>query len=263
MDTITRPKLISMEGMIFNANHVLSYALDPGIRGIPKGYFTDCAGIMIMNSIQAGFMFSGSVGTGIFLKHDMNGNWSNPVACGMAGVGLGFQIGAAMKDVIIFLPDDASVQTLFSRGVTLGAHSDVTIGIGREFEGGVGASGSGLSAIISIAYTKGAFVGATMEGAMVSPRHGANEAFYGPGNAKPEDIIEGRVPFPTHKVTMIEELKDKLYKLSMGISEKIGEAELRKAKQAAAEAEKAAAVVQTAASDIVELDGSGGAANQA
>lgn len=207
-----------------------------------------------MSAVQAGWMFSGSVGTGIFLYHDLEGNWSNPVACGMAGVGVGLQIGAAKKDVLIFLPDEASVQTLFSKGVSMGAHSDLTIGVGREFEGGVGASGSGLSAILSIAYTKGAFVGASIEGALVSPRRGANEAFYGPGNGNPEDIIKGKVAFPTHKVTMIQELRDKLNKLSNGISEKIGEAEQRKIEDAFAAAEAAALAVQTGSSeDIVEL----------
>lgn len=253
MDKLSRPKLISMEGMILNANHVLTYALDPGIRGIPKKYFQDCAGLVIMSTIQAGWMFSGSMGTGIFLSHDLQGNWSNPVACGMAGVGIGLQIGAAKKDVIIFLPDEESVQTLFSRGVSVGAHSDLTIGVGREFEGGLGASGSGSSAIFSIAYTKGAFVGASIEGALVSPRRGANESFYGPGNGSPVDIIQGKVAFPTHKVTMIEELKDKLNKLSNGISEKIGAAEQKKVEEAAAAAEAAALAVQETASDVVEL----------
>jgi len=255
MDKLSRPSLTSFEGMIWNANHVLSYALDPGIRGIPKGYFMGCAGVVLMSSIQAGFMLSGSVGTGIFLKRDSEGNWSNPVACGMAAVGVGFQIGATSKDVIIFLPNDASVQTFFSSGVTLGAHSDVTIGVGRDLEGAVGVSGSGMAPIISIAYTKGAFVGASMEGALISPRKGANEAFYGAGNGDPEAIIEGKVKFPAHKITMNEELKEKLQKLSMGMTEKIGEAELKKAEQAAAEADKAAATLQTtAASDIVELE---------
>ncbi len=241
------------------ANHVLTYALDPGIRGIPKGYFQNCAGLVIMTAVQAGWMFSGSIGTGIFLQHGHPNNnydqWSNPVACGMAGVGVGFQIGAVKKDVIIFLPDEASVRTLFTKGISVGAQSDLTIGVGREFEGGAGASGSGLSAVLSIAYTKGAFVGASIEGALVSPRRGANEAFYGPGNGNPEDIIEGKVAFPTQKVTMMEELREKLDKLSHGISEKIGEAERKKAEEAAAEAEKAAASVRTTTTDIVELDG--------
>lgn len=257
METAARPKLISMEGMIWNANHVLTYALDPGIRGIPKGYFRDCAGLVIMTAVQAGWMFSGSVGTGIFLQQDQIGRWSNPVACGMAGVGVGLQIGAVTKDVLIFLPDEQSVRTLFSKGISVGAHSDVTIGVGREFEGGAGASGSGLSAVLSIAYTKGAFVGLSMEGALVSPRRGANETFYGKGNGNPEDIILGRVKFPTDKVTMMDELRQKLDKLSQGLSEKIGEAERLKAEQAAAEAEKAAASVKTeSSSEIVELDGS-------
>lgn len=249
--------------MIWNANHVMTYALDPGLRGIPKGYFMSCAGVVILHSVQAGFMFSGSVGTGIFLRRGLDGKWSNPVACGVASIGAGFQIGAAMKDVIIFLPDDESVQTLFSKGVTVGAHSDVTIGVGREFEGGMGASGAGMSAIISMAYTKGAFMGASMEGAFVSPRRGANEAFYGPGNGNPKDIIEGKVLFPSHKVTMMEELTDKLEKACQGISEKIGDAEAKKAEQAAAEAEKAAATVKTTASDIVEFDAKEAASEQA
>lgn len=235
------------------ANHVMTYALDPGIRGIPKGYFMSCAGVVVMSCLQAGFMFSGSVGTGIFMKRDMEGNWSNPVACGMAGVGVGFQIGATSKDVIIFLPDDESVQALFSKGVKMSAQSDVTVGVGREFEGGVSASGSGVSSMISMAYTKGAFMGASMEGALISPRRGANEAFYGPGNGDPDAIIEGRVAFPIDKVTMFGELKDKLEKLSQGVSEKIGEAEAKKAEQAAIEADKIADSITSASSDIVEL----------
>jgi lipid-binding SYLF domain-containing protein len=209
-----------------------------------------CAGVVIVSAVQAGFMFSGSVGTGIFLKHGMDGSWSNPVACGMAGVGAGLQIGAITKDVIIFLPDDASVQTFFSKGVSVGAHSDVTIGVGREFEAGLGVSGSGSSTVISIAYTKGAFIGASMEGAFVSPRRGANEAFYGPGNGDPAGIIEGTIQFPTQKITMMAELLEKLQKLSQGLTEKIGEAEKAKAEQAAAAAEKAGDTVRTNASDI-------------
>lgn len=94
-----------------------------------------------------------------------------------------------------------------------------------------------------------------MEGAFISPRRGANEAFYGPGNGNPDDIIEGRVAFPVQKVTMIDELIDKLQKLSQGLAEKIGEAEKQKAEQAAAAAETASATVQSSTEEIVELQG--------
>jgi lipid-binding SYLF domain-containing protein len=228
----------------------LQYALNPGIRGIPKGYFMTCAGICILNTVQAGFIFSGSVGTGIFMKHQMDGTWSNPVACGITGVGFGMVIGATMKDVIIFMPDDASVQTFFSKGAKLSAQSNVTVGVGREFEGGFGGSASGMSTVVSIAYTKGAFVGATMEGAIIAPRKGANEAFYGPGMTDASDIIEGTIHFPTNKQTMMAEVKDKLGKLALGVSELPGEEEQKKAAVALAEADKAA----EAAQDVVQVD---------
>jgi lipid-binding SYLF domain-containing protein len=51
----------------FEANHVLQTALNPGIRGIPKGFLVNCAGICILSTVQAGFIFSGAVGSGIFM----------------------------------------------------------------------------------------------------------------------------------------------------------------------------------------------------
>jgi lipid-binding SYLF domain-containing protein len=224
--------------------------LNPGIRGIPKGYFMSCAGICILSTVQAGFIFTGSVGTGIFMKHQKDGSWSNPVACGITGVGFGIVIGATMKDVILFMADDASVQTFFSKGVKLGGQSNVTVGVGREFEGGFGGSASGMSTVISIAYTKGAFVGATMEGAIIGPRRGANEAFYGPGMTDAPGIIEGMIAFPSQKQTMMAEVKEKLEKLAMGLSELPGEEEKKKAEAALTEADKAA----EAAQDVVQVD---------
>jgi lipid-binding SYLF domain-containing protein len=41
-----------------------------------------------------------SVGTGYCLLRNLDGSWSNPVACGVAGVGFGILIGAALKDVV-------------------------------------------------------------------------------------------------------------------------------------------------------------------
>jgi lipid-binding SYLF domain-containing protein len=45
-----------------------------------------------------------------FLLKNLDGSWSNPVACGVAGVGFGILIGAALKCVvIIFMAGDESV----------------------------------------------------------------------------------------------------------------------------------------------------------
>lgn len=89
-------------------------------------------------------MFSGSVGTGIFMKRDdISGEWSNPVACAVAGVGVGILMGANVKDIIVFLPDQISIETFFSKGVQMSTQSNVTVGVGREFDGTIGASMTG------------------------------------------------------------------------------------------------------------------------
>lgn len=248
--------LTSMEAMIFNANQVLTDALRPSIRGIPKGYFETCAGICIMSTIQAGFIFSGSVGTGIFMKRHLDNTWSNPVAVGITGVGFGFLLGANLKDVVLFLPDDASVQTLFTRGVELSAQSNVTAVIGREFEGAIGASTSGTSAIVSIAYSKGAFLGASMQGGVVGPRNKANEAFYNQP-ADPAAIIDGRIPVPLEKQhkTLLDDVKAKLVKCARGESEVPGAADEAKAEAALREANQASEVVNRIhASEVVQVD---------
>ena len=115
-----------------------------------------CAGICIFNTVQAGFIFSGAVGTGIFMKRNLDGSWTNPVAVGVTGVGFGLLIGGNVQEVIVFMPDDESVQAFFKTGLALGTQSNVTLGVGRDFGGSVSASTAGTATTISISYSKGA-----------------------------------------------------------------------------------------------------------
>jgi hypothetical protein len=63
-----RPNPTTMEGMIWNANHVLEKALSPHINGMPKRLFKECVGVVMMHSVQMGFILSGTTATGILLK---------------------------------------------------------------------------------------------------------------------------------------------------------------------------------------------------
>lgn len=219
-----------MEGMIWNANKVLTQALDPGVRGINKAFFMDCAGIAIVSMVQVGAIFSGTVGSGIFLKHNPDGTWSNPVAVGMSRVGFGLLFGAQIKDVIIFMPDDKSVETFFSTGAEISDQLNLTIAVGREMDGTLGVSGTGLSANLCVAYTKGAYAAIAVEGAVVGPRTKTNTHFY--GEEDPQKIVYGGIPFPADKVTLIDDVKAKLSKCAAGLSEKPGEGDKAKVEAA-------------------------------
>ena len=106
-----------MEGMIWNANHVLDSALDPKTNGIPRDLFKQCKGIVLLSVIEAGFCFSGNVGTGVVMARAEDGSWSPPSAVGLAGVGFGFMFGAETKDILILIMDSNTlkVRTTFSR----------------------------------------------------------------------------------------------------------------------------------------------------
>jgi len=182
-----------------------------------------CAGIAVLSVVDAGFIFSGSVGSGILMQRDlMSGEWSPPVACGLTGVGFGFLLGAAVQELIIFFPDEKSIATFCSTGLNLGTQSDVTIGVGRDFEAGFGLSKDGSSATMSFAYSKGAFGSLALKGAVVAPRKAINTLFYEVKN--PElDILAGKVSFPEQKVTLWKDVVEKLDKLAQGLTELPGD----------------------------------------
>lgn len=82
-----------MEGMIGTASNVLDRALDPKTNGVPKDLFEKCKGIVLLSAIEAGFVFTGNVGTGILMAKKDDGSWSVPSALGLTGVGKSFGSG--------------------------------------------------------------------------------------------------------------------------------------------------------------------------
>ena len=175
-----------MAGMIWNANKVLNQCLSPQAKGIPTLLFHDCKGILLISVIKAGFVFTSNLGTGILLAKDADFvmGWSPPCLMGLMGVGWGFIVSAvrgAIKDVIIFLMDDGSLIMLFANNsIKFGGEINLMVGPwGHDISGDIHLSGCGIGATPSFAFLKGAFLGLSMEGAIVGAQNVVNEAFYG------------------------------------------------------------------------------------
>lgn len=81
----------TMEGMISKANTVLRRALDPSTIGAPKNLCEKCKGVVLLSAIEAGFIVTGNVGSGILLAKRSDGTWSVPSAVGMTGIGKFFR----------------------------------------------------------------------------------------------------------------------------------------------------------------------------
>jgi len=253
-EEVKRPSRTSLEGMIWNANHVLEQALLPSTSGIPQAYFKSCVGVVLISVVEVGFIFSGNVGTGILLKKQSHGSWSPPVACGMTGIGWGFLVGGSVKDVMIFIFDETIMDKIgFDKlGLKVGAQGEATIGpLGRAHEANITLSDQGVGTTVSVAYTKGAFVGLSIEGSIIGARPKANDIFYG----KPVEsngILNCKVTVPADKVTMLDEVYKKLKLLSEGATAEPDEAEAKKKEAAAAAAEEAKEQVHKE-EDVVEV----------
>jgi hypothetical protein len=86
---------------------------------------------------------------------------------------------------------------------------------GRNYEAGIGVSNKGASGTFSVAFSKGAFLGLSVEGATVGPRSGVNDSFYG-ATTTPLSVLSGGVTMPADRPTMIQGVYDKLNKLAEG-----------------------------------------------
>mmetsp|Transcript_12996 Transcript_12996/g.27607 ORF Transcript_12996/g.27607 Transcript_12996/m.27607 type:complete len:246 (+) Transcript_12996:108-845(+) len=222
---------VAMEGMIYNANNVLDQALSPDTEGIPRGVFQNCKGIVLLSVIEAGFILSGNVGTGVIIAHNTTTNtatntttesWSPPVALALGGIGCGIVAGAEKKDLILFAMDEVTFDAISGDiQYKIGGQASATAGpMGREEEIILAnVAGKTMGRTFSYVFSKGVFGGMSVESAILSVRAKENEAFYGSssesvGEVNTKDILEGRVDFPKGKG--IEELHRKLDLLRAG-----------------------------------------------
>jgi SH3 domain-containing YSC84-like protein 1 len=161
-------------------------------KGIPSRILRRAQGLAIISVVKAGFIFSGKAGEGVVVARTGHG-WSGPSFIGTGGAGWGPQIGAEVTDFVVVLNNERAVRA-FSKGgnVTLGADASVAAGpVGRAAEADV----TPRAAIYTYSKTKGLFIGASLEGAVIGTRTRANEHYYGrPVTAY--DILHGRVNPP-------------------------------------------------------------------
>lgn len=248
----SKPARTTMEGMIWNANHVLDSALDPKTNGIPRDLFKACKGVVLMSVIEAGFCFSGNVGTGVVMARAEDGTWSPPSAVGLAGVGFGFMFGAETKDIVILIMDNHTLSAYSGDGIIkFGGQVGITAGpVGREIDLSVALGNAGAGGAFAYTFSQGLFGGVAMEGAAIGARKGENDRFYG-GVATPHAVLfeKGSVKVPAN--SGVEDLWQKLELLKEGKTAELTPEQLAKKESMAAEANKAAEAAKPSQTDLV------------
>jgi len=167
-------------------------------------------GLIILTIGKVGASFTIRGGSGIVISRLPDGTWSAPSAIKTGGFGFGSQFGAEIIELVMVLSSDEAVKNFFEfENITLGGNVSAAIGgLGRAAE--IGTPVKNISTIVSYGRSRGAYLGMSIEGALLQQNNEANASFYGK-EATVEDILAGKVPKP--------EIANELYALLSKVEE--------------------------------------------
>jgi lipid-binding SYLF domain-containing protein len=159
---------------------------------IPPAVMRSARGLAILTVTKAGFIGSVRGGTGVVVARTEN-SWSGPSAIGTGGLGVGFQAGAEVAELVIVLNTSEAVDAFAKGGnVTLGGALGAAAGpVGRTAEASVAVG----AAMYTYSRSQGLFAGVSIEGTVIGTRDGINSAYYGE-SIDPKEILSGRVQPP-------------------------------------------------------------------
>src|SRR6201988_4952235 len=147
-------------------------------KAIPQELLDTAEAIAVFPGvIKAAFVFGGRGGQGVISRR-VKGGWSAPAFFNLGGGSFGPQIGAQKTDYVLLIMNESGLNGLLKDKFELGGEASLAAGpVGRE-----AAASTNLrldAGILSYSRSKGAFIGAALKGAVISPDNNLNEAVYG------------------------------------------------------------------------------------
>lgn len=172
------------EELVTKSTAVLkSFMTDPKMEWFRKNVDKAKGLFIVPQMLKAGFFIGGSGGSGALLAQEVKTKkWSYPAFYTMGSVSFGLQVGAEASEIILMVMTDKGLQALLSNEFKLGVDGSIAAGP-------VGAGSKAQTAdILAYGRSKGAFVGLSLEGAVISPREKWNNEYYGK-EVRPVDIL--------------------------------------------------------------------------
>ena len=170
------------------ASEVFTQIMNVRDQAIPKELLDKAEAIAVFpDVIKAAFIFGGKGGQGLISKRTPKG-WSAPAFFNISGGSFGAQIGASKTDYVLLIMNQQGLKGLLEDKFELGGEVGIAAGpVGRE---AAASTNTTLDAgILSYSRSKGAFIGAALKGAVISPDNHLNEAVY---NVKAREVLTGK-----------------------------------------------------------------------
>jgi lipid-binding SYLF domain-containing protein len=167
-----------------------NFVSDPNMEWLVNNVQTAKAVLIVPSMIKGGFFLGGSGGRGVLLVRDeKTGKWHGPAFYSMGAVSFGLQFGGKKAEVIMLVMTQKGLESLYKSSFKLGG--DVAIAAG-PMGAGASAKAAGLKAdYLSYTRAKGAFLGFSLEGAIVKISDDWNQSYYG-RQVRPTDIFVTR-----------------------------------------------------------------------
>lgn len=190
-----------------NATKVLNEIMSTPDKGIPSEVLDGAKCIAVVpHLIKGGFVFGAKHGRGVATCRTANGAWSAPSFFTVTGGSWGAQIGVEGVDLVMMVMNDKGMQQLLNSKFQIGGEASAAAGpVGRHASANTDWKLN--TEILTYSRAKGAFIGATLEGAGISQDSDAIEAMYGK-NHTPRAILTGRVPPPAAAQQFLATVRD-------------------------------------------------------
>jgi lipid-binding SYLF domain-containing protein len=171
-----------------DASEVFTEIMNVRDKAIPKELLDKAEAIAVFPGVvKAAFIFGGKGGQGVISRRIAKG-WSAPAFFNLSGGSFGAQIGATKTDYVLLIMNEEGLNGLLKDKFEIGGEVGVAAGpVGREAAASTNPRlGAG---ILSYSRSKGAFIGAALKGAVISPDNDLNEAVY---NIKAREVLTNK-----------------------------------------------------------------------
>ena len=167
--------------------HLSSTAPD---KGIPNEVLQGAKCVAVIPKlIKGAFVVGGEHGDGVATCRTSDGNWSSPAPFATSGVSWGPQIGGKSSDLVMFIMNDEGMNDLMKGHIKLGADVSAAAGpVGRSASADAGYK----AGILTYSSSKGAFIGASLNGAELNQDTKKTQELYG-RDVSFSDILKGNV----------------------------------------------------------------------
>jgi lipid-binding SYLF domain-containing protein len=162
-------------------------------KGVPKQVLGGAKCVAVIPKLVKGaFIVGGEHGTGVATCRTTGNTWSAPAPFSVSGISWGPQIGGKSTDLLMFIMNDQGMNDLISGHIKVGADVSAAAGpVGRQ----ASAEAGWKAGILTYSTSKGAFVGASLNGAELHQDARATKDWYS-HEVSFKDILQGNVQAP-------------------------------------------------------------------